>query len=197
MNMKMGRSRSTCMLTSTLNGWGRRWLIMWCQNVEVTESPPWILSWRWDKYYQNKNTTVLKLAVWLRAAGYFKFVNFIFLVVWHTQNTADWLFHSLKHDYPKQNIFRMEDLIDRLNQLELVTVIPTGSGNFCHLATSCWWKAVWERCQEYFFLILLVNPTIFEARTLVTKLLQNCFESNFPILHYLRLWKKNRAVGTP
>jgi hypothetical protein len=40
------------------------------------------------------------------------------------------VFNSLKNEYQKQNIFTMEDLIDRLNQLESVTVIPTGSGDF-------------------------------------------------------------------
>ena len=79
---------------------------------------------------QNKNNTVLKLVVWLRASGYFKVVNFIFLVVGHTKNAADRLFNSLKNEYRKQNIFTMEDLIDRLNQSESVTVIPTKSGDF-------------------------------------------------------------------
>ncbi len=43
---------------------------------------------------QNKNNTVLKLAAWLKAMGYFRQVNFIFLVVGHTKNAADLLFNS-------------------------------------------------------------------------------------------------------
>ena len=35
---------------------------------------------------QNKNNTVLKLLVWLSEMGYFWKVNYIFLVVGHTQN---------------------------------------------------------------------------------------------------------------
>ena len=73
---------------------------------------------------------VLKLAVWLRASGYFKVANFIFLVVGHTKKAANCLFCSLKNEYHRQNIFTKEDLIDRLNQSELVMVIPTGSGDF-------------------------------------------------------------------
>ena len=48
---------------------------------------------------QNKNNTVLKLAGWLQAMGYFKKVEFIFLIVGHTKNAADSLFNSLKHKY--------------------------------------------------------------------------------------------------
>jgi hypothetical protein len=35
---------------------------------------------------QNKNNTVLKLAVWMSEIGYFKSINFISLVVGHTKN---------------------------------------------------------------------------------------------------------------
>jgi hypothetical protein len=50
---------------------------------------------------QNKNNTVLRLAAWLMAMGYFKEVNFIFLVVGHTKNAADRLLNSLKNKYRK------------------------------------------------------------------------------------------------
>jgi hypothetical protein len=64
---------------------------------------------------QNKNNTVLKLAAWIMAMGYFKVVNLIFLVVGHTKNSADRLFNSLKGEYRRQNIFTMEGLIESLN----------------------------------------------------------------------------------
>ncbi len=73
---------------------------------------------------QNKNNTVLKLAAWLKAMGYFCTVNFTFLVVGYTQNAADCLFNSLKHEYNKQNIFTMEDLFFQLNVSILVMAIP-------------------------------------------------------------------------
>ena len=53
---------------------------------------------------QNKNNTVLKLAAWLKAMGFFCTMNFTFLVVGHTKNAADRLFNSLKHKYRKRNI---------------------------------------------------------------------------------------------
>ena len=44
---------------------------------------------------QNKNNIVLKLAAWLQQMGYFKKVNFFFLIVGHTQNATDRLFNLL------------------------------------------------------------------------------------------------------
>jgi len=79
---------------------------------------------------QNKNNTVLKLAMFLKAAGYFKSVNFIFLVVGHTKNAADRLFNSLKHEYRKKNLYTMEDLITSLDVSDCVTVIPTVPEDF-------------------------------------------------------------------
>jgi hypothetical protein len=38
---------------------------------------------------QNKNNTVLKLLVWLTEMGYFRKINFVFLIVGHTKNAAD------------------------------------------------------------------------------------------------------------
>jgi len=79
---------------------------------------------------QNKNNTVLKLAAWIMTMGYFKVVNFIFLVVGHTKNSADRLFNSLKGEYRKQNIFTMEGLIESLNRSESVTVHPAFPEDF-------------------------------------------------------------------
>ena len=54
---------------------------------------------------QNKNNTVLKLAMWLKQMGYFKRVRVIFLIVGHTKNACDRLFNSLKKKYWLMNIF--------------------------------------------------------------------------------------------
>ncbi len=78
----------------------------------------------------NKNNTVLKLAVWLKVAGYFKIVNFIFLIVGHTKNATDRLFNFLKHEYCLQNIFTMEALVEKLNASESVTVVLAEPGDF-------------------------------------------------------------------
>ena len=79
---------------------------------------------------QNKNNTVLKLAAWLQQIGYFKKVNFVFLIVGHNKNAADRLFNSLKELYRKQNLFTMQGLFDSLNGSDLVTIVPMSSKDF-------------------------------------------------------------------
>ena len=79
---------------------------------------------------QNKNNTVLKLEAWLMAMGYFKSVQFIFLVVGHTKNAADRLFNSLKHEYWKQNLFTFDELARALDQSANVTVHRTVANDF-------------------------------------------------------------------
>jgi hypothetical protein len=74
---------------------------------------------------QNKNNTVLKMAAWLMAMNYFKLVNFIFLIVGHTQNAADCLFNSWKIEYHLKNLFTLQDLLEALNMLPVVTVHPS------------------------------------------------------------------------
>ena len=79
---------------------------------------------------QNKNNTVLKLAGWQKAMGYFKKVEFIFLIVGHTKNAADSLFNSLKHEYRKKNLFTMQALYVCLGVSKCVTVVPTLPDDF-------------------------------------------------------------------
>jgi hypothetical protein len=79
---------------------------------------------------QNKNNTVLKLAAWLKQMGYFKKVNFVFLVVGHTKNAADSSFNSLKVEYRRENIYTMQDLFQRLDVSDSVTVVPTTPADF-------------------------------------------------------------------
>jgi hypothetical protein len=71
---------------------------------------------------QNKNNTVLRLVAWIAELGYFKSVNFIFLVVGHTKNAADHLFNVLKKEYRRNNIFTFDDLFSKLDTSESVTV---------------------------------------------------------------------------
>jgi hypothetical protein len=48
---------------------------------------------------QNKSNTVIKYLLRLSEMGYFCKVNFVFLIVGHTKNSADRLFNALKLDY--------------------------------------------------------------------------------------------------
>jgi len=56
------------------------------------------------------------------AMKYFKEVNFTFLIVGHTKNAADRLFDSLKTEYCLQNLFTLQDLLEALSRLQMVTV---------------------------------------------------------------------------
>ena len=62
--------------------------------------------------------------------GYFKKVNFVFLVVGHTKNAADTSFNSLKVEYRRENIYTMQDLFQRLDVSDSVTVMPTMREDF-------------------------------------------------------------------
>lgn len=73
---------------------------------------------------------MLKLAVWLKQMGYFNTVNFVFLIVGHTQNAADCLFNSLKHEYRKNNIYTMQALIEHLSASDSVTIWPSEPDDF-------------------------------------------------------------------
>jgi hypothetical protein len=79
---------------------------------------------------QNKNNTVLKLPAWLMAMGYFKEINFIFLVVGHTKNAADHLFNLLKQEYWKQNLFTFDELVQTLDKLLSLIIHPTVAEDF-------------------------------------------------------------------
>ena len=72
---------------------------------------------------QNKNNTVLKLAIWLKEMGYFMRVNFVFLIVGHTTNACDCLFNLLKHQYSQKNTLTMDELIKSLSWSQKITVI--------------------------------------------------------------------------
>jgi hypothetical protein len=65
------------------------------------------------------------MAAWIKQMGYFKKVNFAFLVVGHTKNAADSLFNSLKHEYRKRNLFTRQELFETLNVLDSMMVVPT------------------------------------------------------------------------
>ena len=79
---------------------------------------------------QNKNNTILDLVPYFLERGYFKKVNFIFLVVGHTKNAADRLFNTLKTIYRDVNCYIMEELIECLNTSKRVTVIEAVEGDF-------------------------------------------------------------------
>ena len=84
---------------------------------------------------QNKNNTVLKYMVWLVEMGYFKKVNFQFLIVGHTKNAADRLFNALKFDYRKHDIYTVEDLLVKLDKSDSVSIHESTEDDFFDYTT--------------------------------------------------------------
>ena len=80
---------------------------------------------------QNKNNFVLLLVPFLVEMGYFKHVNFIFLIVGHTKNAADRLFNALKHVYRRSNVQTFQQLLDVCGTSRHVTSVAVIDGDFC------------------------------------------------------------------
>jgi hypothetical protein len=79
---------------------------------------------------QNKNRMVLRLGGALVDLGYFKEVEFVFLIVGHTKNMCDRLFNLLKINYRKKNIYTVRQLIESCNEVPQVTAIQAEPGWF-------------------------------------------------------------------
>ena len=75
---------------------------------------------------QNKNGTVLKMGAYFVEQGWFKKVNYIFLIKGHTKNACDRMFNMLKIKWHKSNVYSMEQAIEVLNAAENVTAIEAG-----------------------------------------------------------------------
>jgi hypothetical protein len=79
---------------------------------------------------QNKNNFVLLLIPFLVELGYFKHVNFIFLIVGHTKNAADRLFNALKHVYRRSNVQTFRQLLRVCGTSPHVTSVAVIDGDF-------------------------------------------------------------------
>jgi hypothetical protein len=79
---------------------------------------------------QNKNNTVLKYLLWVSEMGYFRKVNFVFLIVGHTKNSADRLFNALKLDYQMQNIYTVKQLLQVLGRSKYCCIVDTKEEDF-------------------------------------------------------------------
>lgn len=80
---------------------------------------------------QNKNNHVVRLVPLLVELGYFKQVEFMFLIVGHTKNNCDRWFNTLKSKYRKSNVYTMPQLIDVLGTVSpQVKVCTVNDGDF-------------------------------------------------------------------
>jgi hypothetical protein len=71
---------------------------------------------------QNKNKMVLRLAPLLVELGFFKRVNFIFLIVGHTKNICDRMFNIAKLLYRGKNMYTLAEIIATVGKHAQVTV---------------------------------------------------------------------------
>ena len=76
---------------------------------------------------QNKNGTVLKMGAYLVERGWFKKVNFTFLVKGHTKNTCDRMFDLLKVKWHQSNVYTMDQALEVLNAMENVSAIEASN----------------------------------------------------------------------
>jgi hypothetical protein len=79
---------------------------------------------------QNKNKMVLRLANYLVEMGYFKEVNFCFLVVGHTKNHADRLFNLAKLSIRSTNVYCMKDFLFLISKNEHIHAVHVHADNF-------------------------------------------------------------------
>jgi len=76
---------------------------------------------------QNKNNVVIRLGAYLCEVGYFKKVNFVFLVKGHTKNSADRMFNLLKHRWHKMQVYTYQQALESLAVNDDVTVIDSSN----------------------------------------------------------------------
>lgn len=65
---------------------------------------------------QNKNRMVLRYMQYLVDCRVFKKIEIVFLIAGHTKNICDRRFKDAKHNFHKQNVYSMDDLIDVMKQ---------------------------------------------------------------------------------
>ncbi len=65
---------------------------------------------------QNKNNTVIKLAMWLKQMGYFKRVRIVFLIVGHTKMLV--IVCSIHRGKKQVNIFTVDQLIENSERFQ-------------------------------------------------------------------------------
>eukprot|EP00957_Ditylum_brightwellii_P042805 3240960-Ditylum_brightwellii.AAC.1 len=73
---------------------------------------------------------VLRLALYLVEAGYFKQVSFVFYIVGHTKSAADRWFNMLKKTYRKSDLYTYNQLLESLKTNDQIAVRKVEKGDF-------------------------------------------------------------------
>jgi hypothetical protein len=96
---------------------------------------------------QNKNNHVIRLALYLVEAKYFKKVTCLFYIAGHTKNCADRWFNTLKKKYRKMNIYTYDQLCHNFRTNERIEVINYTDGTFKY----------WKKFCDQFYTIIPTN----------------------------------------
>ena len=84
---------------------------------------------------QNKNNTTLRLALCLVEKKFFKRCTFAFHIAGHTKNCCDGWFNRLKAGAARCNPFTMDEIKQKFEQHEDVTVTTATAKDFCDCAS--------------------------------------------------------------
>lgn len=90
---------------------------------------------------QNKNNSVLRMALWLVEMKHFNKVQIVFYVKGHTKNACDRMFNLLKKKFHKQDVYCFQQLCEILQDNTDVTVVPTNFEFFYS----------WSNCLNVFY----------------------------------------------
>jgi hypothetical protein len=133
---------------------------------------------------QNKNNYVLWLVPYLVEAGYFKTVNFIFLVVGHTKNACDRRFNNVKQVYNKSNVYSFDMCVEIADKSKHVTLLPVQDGEFRDYQT---WLG------DYYRQLASVGIKLTEQQIFSSSIV-DCFKDG--IMHII-VWQSNLEEDLP
>ena len=79
---------------------------------------------------QNKNSTVIRLMLYLVENNYFETACITFLVRGHTKNACDRMFNLMKMNFHKRDLFTYEDVLETLGMTDQVNIIDFPAEEF-------------------------------------------------------------------
>ena len=122
---------------------------------------------------QNKNGTVLKMGAYFIERGWFKKVNYIFLIKGHTKNACDRMFNLFKVKWHKSNVYSLKQAIDVLNAVENVTAIEAGHMHIDYTSLFDWWykqpASIFSFCSDTIKNVILTTKSSHIAAVTLTQ----------------------------
>ena len=114
------------------------------------------------------------MALLLVEKGYYKEVEFVFLVVGHTKNPCDRWFNALKADYRRQNLFTFKELLKSVNKNNNLEAHEVANGVFCD------WGSYLDQLYSKFKSGTVKNNHIFSVKAGASFTLMRIHQSDVP-----------------